>query len=262
MAAEIEIHDLTVHYHHKPVLWAVDCGIPYGSLCAVVGPNGAGKSTLLKAIMGLVPLASGDVRFAGKTLEAVRSSIAYVPQKEEVDWDFPVTVFEVVLMGRYGHLRFWQRPSRKDRELAEQALEQLGIADLRDRQISALSGGQQQRVFLARALCQQAQIYFLDEPFSGIDAATEEEISALFLDLREQGKTIVCVHHDLHTVFEWYDWTLLLNLRLIAAGDTESVFTPEQLKTAYGGRNTVFSRLIGRMQKERWKGRETSERRD
>ena len=188
----IEVHDLTVSYQHKPVLWAIDAEFPEAQVCSIVGPNGAGKSTLMKAILGLLPLSSGYVKIYGKGVQEKRSLIAYVPQREEVDWDFPINVFDVVLMGRYGHLPFYKRVRKLDREIAANALEQVGMQDFAKRQISQLSGGQQQRVFIARALAQQASIYLLDEPFAGVDAATEKAILHLFSELKKDGKTIIC----------------------------------------------------------------------
>lgn len=254
-APPIEVHDLTVSYQHKPVLWTIDCDFPEGNVCSIVGPNGAGKTTLLKAILGLLPVASGYVKIYGKPVEEKRSIIAYVPQKEEVDWDFPINVFDVVLMGRYGHLPFYKRPSKVDKEIAIEALSQVGMQDFAKRQISQLSGGQQQRVFLARALAQQASIYLLDEPFSGVDVATEKAILELFDSLKKQGKTIICIHHDLNTVLEYFDWTVFLNMRLVAAGPTSEVFTPDNLSKTYGGRLGVLSEVADRLQKKEWKKR-------
>lgn len=253
--APIEVHDLTVSYHHKPVLWAIDCEFPEGKVCSIVGPNGAGKSTLLKAILGLLPLASGYVKIYGQPVEEKRSTIAYVPQKEEIDWDFPINVFDVVLMGRYAHLPFYRKPTSVDREIAAQSLEQVGMQDFSKRQINQLSGGQQQRVFLARALAQRSSIYLLDEPFSGVDAATEKTILELFDTLKQQGKTIVCIHHDLNTVLEYFDWTFFLNMRLIASGPTSEVFTPENLARTYGGRLGVLGEVADKLQKQEWKKR-------
>ncbi|MCK6476653.1 MAG: ABC transporter ATP-binding protein [Phycisphaerales bacterium] len=236
----VEVHDVTVAYHRKPVLWDVDVQIPSSRLVAIVGPNGAGKSTLLKAILGLVPLASGTVEIFGRSLRRARSLIAYVPQRESVDWDFPVSALDVVLMGRYGRLGWFRRPGRKDRDAAMAALEKVGMKDLAHRQISQLSGGQQQRVFLARALVQEARLYFMDEPFAGVDAATEKAIVDLLREIRRSGGTVVAVHHDLQTVPEYFDHVLMLNMRLVAAGPTEEVFTTPNLHTTYGGRLTLL----------------------
>ncbi|GJQ30573.1 MAG: manganese ABC transporter ATP-binding protein [Phycisphaerae bacterium] len=236
----IEVHDLTVAYHKRPVLWDVDVEIPAGRLVAVVGPNGAGKSTLLKAVLGLVPLASGYVRVFGNDLRAQRSQVAYVPQRESVDWDFPVSVLDVVTMGRYGRLGWLRPPRRADFEAARTALDQVGMGSFADRQISQLSGGQQQRVFIARALVQEAALYLMDEPFAGVDAATEQAIVLLLRAMRNQGRTVVAVHHDLQTVPEYFDFVVMLNLRLVAAGDVASVFTHENLQKTYGGRLTLL----------------------
>jgi manganese/zinc/iron transport system ATP- binding protein len=237
----LEVHDLTVAYHRRPVLWDVDFRVPDSSLIGIVGPNGAGKSTLLKSVMGLLPIASGWVKIYGKPFHEQRQLIGYVPQRESVDWDFPTDALDVVMMGTYGRLGWLRRPGKAQRELAMHCLEQVSMADFAQRQISQLSGGQQQRVFLARALAQQAQIYFMDEPFAGVDAATESAIVTLLHELKAQGKTVVVVHHDLETVKEYFDWVLLLNMRLIAAGPVETTFTHENLQKAYGGRLTVLS---------------------
>jgi len=236
----VEVHDATVAYHRKPVLWDVDVLIPSQRLTAIIGPNGAGKSTLLKAILGLVPLSSGRIDIFGKPLKQSRRLIGYVPQRESVDWDFPVSAFEVVLMGRYGRLGWIKRPTREDDNAAEACLEKVGLAAFADRQISELSGGQQQRVFLARALAQDAQLYFMDEPFAGVDAATELAIVGVLRSLRDEGKTVVAVHHDLQTVPQYFDHVVMLNMRLVAAGPMETAFTKENLDKTYGGRLTLL----------------------
>jgi manganese/zinc/iron transport system ATP- binding protein len=241
--AAIEIHDLCVTYGQKPVLWDIDVTVPRGTLTAIIGPNGAGKSTLLKSILGLVPLASGYVRILGNPVDDIRREIGYVPQRESVDWDFPVSVLDVVLMGRYGKLGWCRRPSRHDRSEAHRYLEMVGIAQLAHRQISQLSGGQQQRVFLARALAQEASLYLMDEPFAGVDAATEQSIIEILRQLRNDGKTVITVHHDLQTAPDYYDWMLLLNFRLVAAGTTAEIFTPDNLQKTYGGRLTLLDRV-------------------
>lgn len=238
----VEVHDLTVAYHRRPVLWGVDFTLPAGHLIGLIGPNGAGKSTLLKAMLNMVPAASGWVKIYGKPYAQQKRLVGYVPQRESVDWDFPINVLDVVLMGRYGHLGLLRRPRRSDYEFAMACLEQVGMADYSRRQISQLSGGQQQRVFLARALAQEAQVYFMDEPFAGVDAATERSIIGLLEQLKKEGKTVLVVHHDLQTVPEYFDWVLLLNMRLIAAGPTETIFTAENLRKTYGGRLTILSK--------------------
>jgi manganese/zinc/iron transport system ATP- binding protein len=234
--APLEVRDLTVAYREKPVLWDVDLSIPEGQLCAIVGPNGAGKSTLIKAVLGLVPKASGTVQFFGQPLEAARRRIGYVPQRSTVDWDFPTSALDVVLMGLYGRLGWLRRPGRAEREEAMRALEQVGLADFAQRQIAQLSGGQQQRVFLARALAQNSDLYFMDEPFAGVDAVTEEAILQVMHELKGRGKTVVVVHHDLETVRDYFDHLTLLNVQVIASGPLEQTFTTENLKATYGER--------------------------
>jgi manganese/zinc/iron transport system ATP- binding protein len=241
--AAIEVHDLSVVYGQKPVLWDIDLAIPQGLLAAIVGPNGAGKSTLLKSMLGLIPPAHGSVSIFGETVTAARSRIAYVPQRETIDWDFPVTALDVVLMGRYGRLGWFKRPRKADRDAAERYLEQVGMLAFANRQIRQLSGGQQQRVFIARALAQEAALYLMDEPFAGVDAATEQSIIEMMRELRREGRTIVAVHHDLQTVPEYFDWVVMLNFHLIAAGATQSVFTQDNLQRTYGGRLTILDRV-------------------
>ncbi|MBM3279868.1 MAG: ABC transporter ATP-binding protein [Candidatus Handelsmanbacteria bacterium] len=237
----LQIHDMTIAYHKKPVLWDVDLEVPAGKLVGIVGPNGAGKSTMIKAVMGLVPKASGWVKVYGRPYEEMRQVIGYVPQRESVDWDFPISALEVVLMGRYGRLGWVRRPGEEDRRLAREALAKVGMAEYAERQISQLSGGQQQRVFLARALIQDARLYLMDEPFSGVDAATERAIIDLLVELRSQHRTILVVHHDLQTVTNYFDWVIMINMRVVANGPTAEVFTDENLQKTYGGRLTLLS---------------------
>jgi len=236
----IEVHDLTVAYHRKPVLWDVDLLMPARKLIAVVGPNGAGKSTLLKAILGLVTPASGGVEIFGRSLAEARQLVGYVPQRESVDWDFPIDAKGVVAMGRYGRLGWFRRPGRADREATASALARVGMDAFADRQISQLSGGQQQRVFLARALAQDAMLYLMDEPFAGVDASTERAIVDVLRSLRDQGRTVVAVHHDLQTVPEYFDHVVMLNMHLVATGPVATAFTPENLQRTYGGRLTLL----------------------
>jgi len=243
----LSVEHLSMRYHHKPVLTDVSFQIPEGKSIAIVGPNGAGKSTLLKGMMGLETIIEGQVRFYDEPLTKKRLSTAYVPQREEIDWDFPINVLDVVLMGRHGHLKLWQRPSQIDRQIAEQALKDLQMWDFKDRQISQLSGGQQQRVFLARALAQQANLYLMDEPFAGVDVATEKAIIELFKNLKSQGKTIICVHHDLNTVGEYFDWIIFINARLVAAGPAHEVLTKDNLNKTYGGRLSLLNDLTEEM---------------
>lgn len=242
-APPLELHDLTVAYHRKPVLWGIDLVVPRGKLVGIVGPNGAGKSTLIKAALGLVPVSSGWVKIFGEPARRNLQRVGYVPQRESVDWDFPVTVMDVVLMGRYGHLGLVKRPSTKDREIARDCLEKVKMLPFANRQIANLSGGQQQRVFLARALAQESDLYFMDEPFSGVDAATEAAIIALLHELKDKGKTLMVVHHDLPTARNYFDMLLLLNMRVVAFGPTEEVFTYELLQQTYGGRLTILSEV-------------------
>jgi manganese/zinc/iron transport system ATP- binding protein len=236
----LHVEDLTVSYHGRPVLWDIDINVPPGVMAAIVGPNGAGKSTFIKAVLELVPATAGHVRLFGKPYTAQRRRIAYVPQRTSVDWDFPTTALDVVMMGRYGHLGWFRRPGSDERRRAMAALDEMGIADLAERQISQLSGGQQQRVFLARALVQEAEVYFLDEPMAGVDATTERAIVRLLKGLRDRGKTVIVVHHDLQTVREYFDWIVILNVRVIAQGPVAEVYTAENLRKAYGGQISLL----------------------
>ena len=239
----VEFHDVTVSYDKKPVLWDVDMTLPGGTLIGIVGPNGAGKSTLIKAAMGLVPLGSGYVKLFGQDLDEVRDKVSYVPQRESVDWDFPTSVMDVVLMGRYKHLGLFKRPQKKDKEIAVNCLEQVGMMAYSKRQIAQLSGGQQQRVFLARALAQEADLYLMDEPFSGVDAATETAILNVLQNLTKQGKTIIVVHHDLQSAAQFFDWIVLLNLHLVGSGPIDQMFTNDLLQETYGGALTVLAEV-------------------
>lgn len=240
MTSVIELHDVTVAYHQRPVLWNVDLVLPEPRLVGVVGPNGAGKSTLIKAILGLVPVASGSITVFDSPLRKVRKRIGYVPQRSSVDWDFPTSVLDVVLMGTYGRLGWFRRPGRNEYAWARECLDRVGLADFADRQIGQLSGGQQQRTFLARALAQKADLYFMDEPMAGVDAATERVIFSLLKQLRSEGRTVVVVHHDLRTVPQYFDHVVLLNMRLVASGAVDEVFTTDNLARTYGGRLDVL----------------------
>ncbi len=245
----VRIRDLTVAYQRKPVLWEINIDLPHGSLVGLVGPNGAGKSTLLKAIMGMVPSVTGTIQIFGEPFKVQRQKVAYVPQRESVDWDFPATVLDVVLMGTYGRLG-WCRPvGSRQRDLAREALRQVGIESLSDRQISQLSGGQQQRTFLARALVQEADLYLMDEPFAAVDAATERAIVDVLRNLQSQGKTAVVVHHDLHTVPEYFDHLVLLNVLAVASGPMATTFTKDNLQRTYGGRLTVLDEVTEAMRR-------------
>jgi len=236
----VHVEDLTVSYRDKPVLWDIDLTVPQGVLMAVVGPNGAGKTTLLKSILGLVKPVAGTVSILGRPYREQRKQIGYVPQRGTVDWDFPTTVMDVVLMGTYGQVGWIRCPKAIHREAASRALERVGMIDFARRQISQLSGGQQQRVFLARALVQDALVYFMDEPFQGVDAVTEKTIVELLRELRAAGRTMFVVHHDLGTVPEYFDWVTLLNVRKIVSGPVSEAFTPANIQTAYGSRTHVL----------------------
>ncbi|MEZ5003758.1 MAG: metal ABC transporter ATP-binding protein [Chitinophagales bacterium] len=246
----IEVHDLTVSYNKKPALWNVDFDLPEGKIIGIIGPNGAGKSTLLKSIMGLLPMASGYIKIYGKDLEAIRKRVSYVPQRGSVDWDFPASVREVVMMGLYQQQKWFRGASQLDQQKVDQALEKVGMLPFAHRHISQLSGGQQQRVFLARAMAQQADLYLMDEPFAGVDASTESSILELLSTMRNEGKTIIVVHHDLQTAKDYFDHIVLLNTRLIAAGPVEEVFTPQHLQDAYGGKLTLLHEVGELLQKE------------
>lgn len=242
----VEVEDLTVAYDSKPVLWDVDLKIPKGKLMAVVGPNGAGKTTLIKAMLGLLKPVTGTVRFTDEDgdMRTLKNLIGYVPQSGSVDWDFPATVQDVVLMGRYGKLGWIRRPRKADIELTKQTLAKVGMQDYAGRQISQLSGGQQQRVFLARALAQEAEIYFMDEPFKGVDAQTERAIVALLKELKEQNKTVVVVHHDLQTVPDYFDWVTLINLRVVASGPVEEIFHEDNLRKTYHSSGVLLRSVV------------------
>jgi manganese/zinc/iron transport system ATP- binding protein len=241
-APAIEVADLTVAYADRPVLWDLDLAVPAGVLMAIVGPNGAGKTTLIKAMLGLVRPAAGQVLIHGRPYAAQRRLVAYVPQRGTVDWDFPTSVLDVVMMGRYGSLGWIRRPGRREREAALEALRKVGMEELAGRQISQLSGGQQQRAFLARALVQDAEVYLMDEPFQGVDATTERAVVEVLRSLRTARKTVVAVHHDLQTVPEYFDWVTLLNVRRIASGPVDEVFTEENLRRTYGAPLASFAR--------------------
>jgi len=238
----LEITGLSAAYQRKPVLSNATFGVEEGQLVGIVGPNGAGKSTLIKAALGLIPSLSGEVRVYGKPYKQQRRLIGYVPQRESVDWDFPTHALDVVMMGTYGRLGWFRRPGFKEKQFAMECLAKVGMADYAERQISQLSGGQQQRVFLARALAQDAQLYFMDEPFVGVDAATEKAIIELLQELKRQGKTVIVVHHDLSTVEEYFDSLLLLNIEVQAFGRTEEVFTRDNLQQTYGGKLAFLER--------------------
>lgn len=232
----LQVSGLTVSYGTKPAVFSVDATVPTASMTAIIGPNGAGKSTFLKAVLGIVPRISGTALIAGHPLESMRRAIAYVPQRASVDWDFPTRVRDVVTMGQFRQLGLLGLVHRSHRQKTMDCLQRVGMADFADRQIGQLSGGQQQRVFLARALAQNADLYLLDEPFAGVDAATEKAIIDVLKDLRQDGRTVVCVHHDLATVADYFDRVLMLNIRKIAEGPVATTFTGPVLQDTYGGR--------------------------
>jgi len=238
----ISIKGLSVSYDRKTVLTNVYMDMEAGKLYGVLGPNGAGKSTLFKAILGLIPSNTGQVLINGEPVEEQRKKMVYIPQKGEIDWQFPATVMDVVLMGRYPFKGIFQRLSREDRDIALQALEDMGIANLRNRQIGELSGGQQQRGVIARALCQQADIFLLDEPFVGVDITTEKKIIEILKKLTDKGKTILVIHHDLSKVKDYFDKVILLNQWLVAYGDTKVTFTEENINRAYRGQLSILHR--------------------
>lgn len=240
----LEVTQLTVNYDKTPVLWDISLQVPEGQLVGIVGPNGAGKSSFIKAVLGLVTPISGNIEFFGQPLKQVRHKVAYVPQRESVDWDFPITVRELVLMGRYGRLGLFHRPRAADWSAVDYYLELVGMKSYGERQISQLSGGQQQRVFIARALIQEADIYFMDEPFAGVDLTTEEMIMHLLRQLRGQGKTVFVVHHDLTTIESYYDWVIMLNMRLIACGPVPQTFNIDTLNTTYGKNYALFDEAL------------------
>lgn len=242
--APLQIRSLNVAYHRKLVLWDADLKVQPGRTTAIVGPNGAGKSTLIKAALGLIPAASGEVLFFGRPLAKSRSRVAYVPQRESVDWDFPVSARDVVAMGLYRKIG-WCLPVRSGhRRLADEALVDVGLGDFAHRQISQLSGGQQQRVFLARALAQRADLYLMDEPFASVDAATEQAILAVLNRLKGEGRTVVCVHHDLDTVADYFDDVILLNMRVVAAGAVGPTLTKDNLRKTYGARLALLDEAV------------------
>jgi manganese/zinc/iron transport system ATP- binding protein len=243
-APALKVSHLTVNYDKTPVLWDISLSIPQGVVVGIVGPNGAGKSTFIKTALDLIKPISGKVEFFGLPLKQVRQQVAYVPQRESVDWDFPITVRDLVLMGRYGRLGLFNWPRPADRAAVDRYLDIVGMSAYADRQISQLSGGQQQRVFLARSLIQEADIYFMDEPFTGVDLATETVIVQLLHELKAKGKTVFVVHHDLSTVERYFDWGILLNMRLIACGEIKEVFNSQTLNSTYGKSYALFDEAL------------------
>ena len=239
----VEVRDVTVSYGPRPALLDISLTIEPGLLVGIIGPNGSGKSTLIKALLGFVPRDLGTIKILGTNVDKARGLIAYVPQRGAVDWDFPVSVEEVVMMGRYGHLRWWQNPSPEDRQIVDESLELVKMSEFRSRQIGQLSGGQQQRVFMARALAQGAQLLLLDEPFAGVDAATERALLEVLTRAKDAGRTLVVVHHDLASAAEYFDRLILVKQRLYAYGPPEQVLRPELLSEVYEGELKIFSQL-------------------
>lgn len=239
-----EVHHLSVNYDKTPVLFDISLAIPKEKLVGIIGPNGAGKSTLIKAALGLVQQVSGRIEFFGEPLCKVRRQVAYVPQRESVDWDFPITVRDLVLMGKFGELGLFRFPKKADFEACDYYLDKVGMLQFANRQISQLSGGQQQRVFIARALIQEANIYFMDEPFAGVDLATEKVIMDILRQLRTEGKTVFVVHHDLNNVESYFDSVIMLNMRLVACGPVSKVFNAETLFDTYGKSYSLFDEAL------------------
>ena len=234
--AALSVRGVTVSYSDKPAIFSVDAEFPKASMSAILGPNGAGKSTLMKAALGIVPRLSGEIFVHGQRLETAKDKIAYVPQRASVDWDFPTSVRDVVEMGLYRQTGLFGKVTGRMKAQVMDSLDRVGMADFAERQIGQLSGGQQQRVFLARALAQSAELYMLDEPFAGVDAATERTIIGVLKDLKAEGKSVIAVHHDLATVEEYFDHVFMINVRRVAEGPVSSSFTPETLQATYGGR--------------------------
>jgi manganese/zinc/iron transport system ATP- binding protein len=230
-----------VSYGKNPVLWNIDFTLPQGSLTGIIGPNGAGKSSLIKAIMGLMEINNGYIKIFDQDLEKARKKISYVPQRESVDWDFPASALDIVMMGTYAKLGLFKRPGRKEKDLALECLKKVGMEKFRDRQISELSGGQQQRVFIARALAQEAEIYFMDEPFAGVDISTENMIVDLLKSMAKAGKTVIVVHHDIHSAPKYFDWIIMLNMYLVASGPTEEVLSEALLEKTFGGKLSLLT---------------------
>ena len=239
----IEAHNLTVLYGRKPAIWNVDFKLPEGHVIGIMGPNGSGKSTLLKAIMGVVKPTTGYTKLYDQELEKVRHKVSYVPQRQEIDWDFPASVWDVVSMGRFRVRGIFKRLTSEDNDIIKESLGKVNMLGFAKRQISQLSGGQQQRVFLARALAQQGELFLMDEPFAGVDVATEELIIDLLKDMKSNGKTLIIVHHDLHTAQSYFDHLVLMNTRLVACGKTSDVFTDQILTDTYGGKLTTIAKI-------------------
>lgn len=251
----LEVEHLSVSYDTTTILWDLQFTLPAGGKSiGILGPNGAGKSTLLKAVLGLVRPLAGTVSFFGQSLDAVRSRVAYVPQRASIDWDFPISAEDLVLMGRYRKLGLLKWARKADRRAAREALAMVGMEGFAHKSIGQLSGGQQQRLFIARALLQEADLYLMDEPFAGIDHTTEQAIVQIFESLKQQGKSLLIVHHDLSTVAEYFDWTILLNTCLIACGPTSTVFSKENISRTYGRGSLLLNEAL-LLSQEKTKGR-------
>jgi manganese/zinc/iron transport system ATP- binding protein len=250
----LDVHDLTVSFQRKPVIWDLNFSVSKGSLTGILGPNGAGKSTMILALLGLLPVTSGKVTFFGTSFKEVRGKIAYMPQRESIDWDFPIRVIEVVLTGLYHTIGIGRRITRVHRTKALDALDRVGIPHLADRQISQLSGGQQQRTFLARALVQDAEMYLMDEPFAAVDAATEKAIVDILKQFQNEGRTSLVIHHDLHTVAEYFSHVLLLNMRMVGYGPVAEVLTKDNLQKTYGGKLTLLDEVLEVMRRKKTAG--------
>ena len=247
----LSVENLTVHYASNLALFDVSFSIPIQKIVGIIGPNGAGKSTLIKAVLGITPKAHGKIHILEKPVKKNSHLIAYIPQRQSIDWNFPITVLEVVFMGGFYRFGFFKRPNQREKDKAIELLKKFGLDHLQKRQISELSGGQQQRLFLARAMMQEATIYFFDEPFVGVDLATEKMLIETFKELRQEGKTIFVVHHDLSTIHEYFDWVILLKQRLVACGNVKEVLTQENLKSAYGIQSSYFEEILNRSLKQK-----------
>lgn len=247
MKTSLEVKNLTVSYSNKIALTDVNFSMESGKLIGIIGPNGSGKSTLMKAVLNLTAKDSGEVQINEKSLEEVRENIAYIPQRSNIDWDFPILVRETVLLGTYPKLGLFKRPKTNEKKIAEEALKKVGMEDFADKQIGELSGGQQQRVFLARSLAQNADIFFMDEPFVGIDINSEEIIINILKELRDQGKTLFVIHHDLTKVEDYFDELILVNKELVAAGAVSDVFTPELMERTFNAPLTVLENMGGKL---------------
>lgn len=252
----ITIKNITVAYDKTPVLWDIDLCLPLGKMIAIIGPNGAGKSTLFQAILNFTRPMTGEIQCFGLPYTEVRRRIAYIPQRSSIDWNFPTTVLEVAVMGRYRKFQWNPWIQKTDMDAAKGVLSMLGLDSFQDRQINQLSGGQKQRLFLARALLQEADLYLLDEPFAGVDATTERMMMEVFTTLQNAGKTVCMIHHDLHSVEKYFDYTVILNTRVVASGPTLEVFNFDNIQKAFGSRSTLLEEAF-RLSQEKQSGMNT-----